>query len=149
MICSSCFLKDTQSLTHKLIVKSGKSLIGDRSLPLHRRLAIDIHLHNNIIQISFFSGCEYKGECIPLNKVIKEGCSWKKCVIAEQGPTFIDTKLVTEHGKILQCNTLYTQHTIDVLWNMSWIMSFNIFFLIINHMRHFLDLYGLDTRLLS
>lgn len=45
-------------------------------------------------------GCEYDGECLPLHMIIQEGCSWKKCVIAAEGPNFIDTRLITEHGKI-------------------------------------------------
>ncbi|CAG2237299.1 unnamed protein product [Mytilus edulis] len=43
-------------------------------------------------------GCEYDGECLPLHMSIQEGCSWKKCVIAAEGPNFIDTRLITEHG---------------------------------------------------
>ncbi|XP_076113380.1 uncharacterized protein LOC143081030 [Mytilus galloprovincialis] len=75
-------------------------------------------------------GCEYDGECLPLHMSIQEGCSWKKCVIAAEGPNFIDTRLITEHdhkckmsafGKeydvgaevVMECKTYKCVKTID------------------------------------
>ncbi|XP_052061900.1 fibrillin-2-like [Mytilus californianus] len=43
-------------------------------------------------------GCEFDGECLPLHMSVQEGCSWRKCVIAAEGPNYIDTRLITEHG---------------------------------------------------
>lgn len=54
-------------------------------------------------------GCEYDGECLPLHMSIQEGCSWKKCVIAAEGPNFIDTRLITEHGKIAYSSVSFIQ----------------------------------------